>query len=147
MLSINNFILLFTPTFLLLLPKAKSWIFLPLVVVCLIGLLKKGRISSTNKPPIPLIAISFFLVIIFSDVIRTGHFSGTSEFVFRAIAVWLVYTNFVKHPTSPRYYWFGLALGCIGAFAFACYQFFALSVDRASGHTNALTFGQTVLTH
>ncbi|UCZ56940.1 O-antigen ligase family protein [Desulfurispirillum indicum] len=83
----------------------------------------------------------FFVVHLFFDFFHDAHTDRTIRYLLAGMVMLFL----IRYPFNIRYLWAGVALGGIVAGGWAFVDVFYLGAARASGHTNAIHFGNGAL--
>lgn len=91
------------------------------------------------------LAFAINLLAAFGSLVSTGFEARYLENGIKMLMVSLVTGLIVLLRPSPRSFWFGLAVGTVGAAGFAVYQKFYLLMPRAEGFKMPITFGDIAI--
>lgn len=143
-LAVSSFIFLFF-TLALVIPSGYSYGAVLLVLTALRFLFVRPYPEITSSDVLLILALTgYFLVCAFFNVIHqqsSRSFDNPARFLL-AVPVLLL---LLRVKVKMDFTWIGLAIGAMGALTVALWNIFAQGEERASGHTNAIQFGDIAM--
>ncbi|MES2831516.1 MAG: O-antigen ligase family protein [Pseudomonadota bacterium] len=116
-------------------------------IACAKQLWRQGQALSTLFSSSRLITLAFAvnLLAALGSLLTTGFEGRFMENPAKMLLVTLATGLIVLLRPSPKGFWFGLAVGTLGAAGFAVYQKFYLLMPRAEGFSMPITFGNIAI--
>jgi len=101
---------------------------------------------SIGRDDLVLIGVlALFMLVWIAEIVLTGQRSRELDKPSRFLAAILAFVWLLKFPPKAAFVWSGTAIGALGASGLAIWERFFVGVDRASGYTHPIQFGNIAM--